>query len=149
MAIENIVPLISSGVSGPLGVLHLPRLWLKSSLEAKGKLAPGYPGCGKGYDQMVLSALNLDRQKTLDYIKSNKPTYMQFENWVKQQPGVKLDKATIDKINGDIRGYNHDDATRKGIFDASGLNDQSCNYRGAIDLNNLDDWNEFHAAVLK
>lgn len=146
---NTIVPCISSGVSGPLGVLHLPRLWMKVSLESRGKLAPGYPGIGKGYDQMVLNALNLDGQKVKDYIKNNKPTYTQFESWIKQQPGVKLDKATIDKINGDIRGYNHDDATRKGIFDASGLNDQSCNYRGAIELNNLDDWNEFHAAELK
>ncbi len=146
---DTIVPLISSGVSGPLGVLHLPRLWLKSSLEAQGKLAAGYPGCGKGYDAMVLAALNLDRQKVLDYIKASKPTYIQFENWIKQQPGVKLDKASIDKINSDIRGYNHDDGTRKGIFDASGLNDSSCSYRGAIELNNLDDWNELHAAVLK
>jgi hypothetical protein len=146
---DTIVPLISSGVSGPLGVLHLPRLWLKASLEARGKLAAGYPGAGKGYDQMVLDALGLDRQKTLDYIKTSRPTYTQFENWVKQQPGAKVDKASIEKINGAIRGYNHDDATRKGIFDACGYNDQNCSYRGAIDLNNLDDWNEFHSAVLK
>jgi hypothetical protein len=146
---DTIVPLISSGVAGPLGVLHLPRLWLKASLEARGKLAPGYPGAGKGYDQMVLDALGLDRQKTLDYIKTSRPTYSQFENWVKQQPGAKVDKASIDKINAAIRGYNHDDATRKGIFDACGYNDQNCSYRGAIDLNNLDDWNEFHSAVLK
>ena len=74
------VPLISSGTAGPLGVLHLPRLWLKSSLEARGKLAPGYPGCGKGFDQMVLDGLGLDRQKTLDFIKNNRPSYTQFEN---------------------------------------------------------------------
>jgi hypothetical protein len=146
---DTIVPLISSGVAGPLGVLHLPRLWLKASLDARGKLAAGYPAAGSGYDQMVLTALNLDRQKTLDYIKSSRPTYSQFENWVKQQPGVKLDKGSVDKINGDIRGYNHDDATRKCIFDATGYNDQSCAFRGAIELNNLEDWNEFHSAVLK
>ena len=56
---NTIVPLISSGVAGPLGVLHLPRLWLKTSLEARGKLAAGYPGCGKGFDQMVLDGLGL------------------------------------------------------------------------------------------
>lgn len=143
------VPLISSGVAGPLGVLHLPRLWLKSSLEARGKLAPGYPGCGKGYDQMVLDALGLDRQKTLDYIKNNRPTYIQFESWVKQQPGVKLDKGTVDKLNGAIRGYIHDDATRKGILSASGLQDDATAFRDAVNLNNLDDWNEFHSAALK
>src|SRR5687768_13987497 len=113
---NNIVPLISSGVAGPLGVVHLPRLWLKASLEAKGKLAPGYPGCGKGYDQMVLDGLGLDRQKTLDYIKTNRPSYTQFESWVKQQPGVKLDKSNIDNLNKSIHGYNHDDATRKSIL---------------------------------
>ena len=48
------VPTISSGVAGPLGVLHLPRLWMKVSLEAAGKLADGYPGIGAGYDSMVV-----------------------------------------------------------------------------------------------
>ena len=146
---ETYVPLISSGVAGPLGVLHLPRLWLKASLEARGKLAAGYPGCGKGYDQMVLSALGLDRQQTLDYIKNNRPTYIQFENWVKQQPGVKLDPATVEKLNSDIRGYNHDDDTRKGIVSAAGLEDDAKAPKDAVNLNNLDDWTEFHAAVLK
>ena len=47
---DKIVPLISSGTKGPLGVLHLPRLWQKVSLEAAGKIADGYPGIGGGYD---------------------------------------------------------------------------------------------------
>ena len=59
-AMNKIVPMISSGVAGPLGVLHLPRLWQKASLEAAGKLHPDYPGCGKGYDQMVLDGLGLN-----------------------------------------------------------------------------------------
>src|SRR3954468_20160578 len=146
---ETYVPLISSGVAGPLGVIHLPRLWLKSSLEARGKLAAGYPGCGKGYDQMVLDGLGLDRQKTMDYIKTNRPSYIQFENWVKQQPGVKLDKANVEKLNSPIRGYIHDDATRKSILGASGLQDDANAFRDAVNLNNRDDWNEFHAAALK
>ena len=146
---ETYVPLISSGTAGPLGVIHLPRLWLKASLEARGKLAPGYPGCGKGYDQMVLDGLGLDRQKTLDFIKTNRPSYIQFENWVKQQPGVKLDKGNIDQLNGAIRGYIHDDATRQGVLAAAGLPDDANAFRDAVNLNNLDDWTEFHNAVLK
>ena len=51
------VPTISSGVAGPLGVLHLPRLWVKVSLEARGKLAAGYPGIGAGYDMMVINEI--------------------------------------------------------------------------------------------
>ena len=53
---SKFVPLTSSGIAGPLGVLHLPRLWLKVSLEARGKLADGYPAVGKGFDQVVIDA---------------------------------------------------------------------------------------------
>ncbi|MEK7677899.1 MAG: DUF5069 domain-containing protein [Verrucomicrobiota bacterium] len=146
---NTIVPLISSGVAGPLGVLHLPRFWLKASLEARSKLAAGYPGCGKGYDQMVLDGLGLDRQKTLDYIKNSRPTYPQLEAWIKQQPGVKLDQASVDSLNAAIRGYDHDDDTRRSILSANGLPDDAKAPRDAVNLNNLDDWKEFHDAELK
>ena len=106
------VPLISSGVAGPLGVLHLPRLWLKVSLEARGKLAPGYPGIGKGYDMMTCNALGLNPDALKIFIAESKPTYPQFEAWVKKQSGVKLDKATLYRHNQSIRGYCHEDATR-------------------------------------
>src|ERR1041384_1223962 len=101
---DTYVPLISSGTAGPLGVLHLPRLWQKLSLEAVGKLAPGYPGCGKGYDAMTIAALGLKEDAVKSYVASNKPTYPQFESWVKSQPGVKLDKATLYKHNQSILG---------------------------------------------
>ncbi len=143
------VPLISSGVAGPLGVLHLPRLWLKASLEARSLIAAGYPGCGKGYDQMVLDGLGLNRDAFLAFIKNSKPTYPQLEAWIRQQPGVKLDTASVEKLNGAIRGYIHTSDVRQGIFAANGLNDNACAFRDAVNLNNLDDWKEFHEAVLK
>lgn len=127
----------------------MPRFWLKASLEATGKIAAGYPGCGKGFDQMLLDGLGLDRQKTLDYIKVERPTYPKFEAWVKSQPGVRLTKAAVQKLNLAIQGYIHDDATRKSVLDANGLADDGSVFPDAINLNNLDDWNEFHAAVLK
>ena len=145
---SNHIPMISSGVAGPLGVIHLPRLWQKASLEAQGKLHPDYPGIGKGYDSMVLAALGLNEDAVRAFIKSSKPSYTQFEAWIKTQPGVKLDQASIDKNNADIRGYNHDDATRAGIFALCGLSDATCAARGAVELNNLDDWATFHKEVL-
>lgn len=141
------VPLISSGTAGPLGVLHLPRFWQKASLEARGKLDSRYPGCGKGYDQMTLDALGLNRDATLKYIKDSKPTYPQFEAWIKKQPGAKLDKASIEKHNAAVRGYNHDDETRKGILKNNALTDDG-SVKDAIRLNDLDSWQEFHADVL-
>ena len=142
------VPLISSGVAGPLGALHLPRLWLKVSLEAVGKLAPGYPGIGAGYDSMTVAALGLDADAVKSFIAANKPTYTQFEAWVRQN-GKKLTKADIQRHNLAILGYCHGDDVRKGILTAAGLPDDGSVLPGAIDLNNIDDWQEFHAAVLK
>jgi hypothetical protein len=136
-------------VAGPLGVLHLPRLWLKASLEARGRIAAGYPGCGKGYDQMVLDGLGIDRDAFLAFIQNAKPAYPQLETWIKQQPGVKLDAASIDKLNAAIRGYIHTGDVRQGIFAANGLTDSTCAFRDAVNLNNLDDWKEFHEAALK
>src|SRR3977135_2085759 len=81
---DTYVPLISSGIAGPLGVLHLPRLWQKVSLEATGKLASGYPGIGRGFGAMTWGARGLDEQAVKDYIKQSKPTYPQFEAWVKK-----------------------------------------------------------------
>src|SRR6266700_292614 len=123
---DTYVPLISSGVAGPLGVVHLPRLWQKVSLEEGGKLAPGYPGVGKGFDAMTLAALGLDEQAVRDYIKQNKPTYPEFEAWVKKN-AKSLNRDAVEKHNALVRGYNADDATRQGILRAY----------------------EFHQAVLK
>ncbi len=139
------VPLISSGTAGPLGVLHLPRLWLKLSLEAAGKLASGYDGCGKGYDAMTLGALGLDEDATKSYIKSSKPSYPQFEAWVKAN-GKTVTADAIAKHNAAVTGYNHDPETQKSILSANGLSDGP---KDAVNLNNLDDWYEFHQSVLK
>ncbi len=146
---DTYVPLISSGVAGPLGVLHLPRLWQKASLEARGKLAAGYPGIGQGYDMMVINALGLNADAVRAFITESKPTYPQFEAWIKGQPGVKLTKAAIHKLNVSIIGYIHADETRKNILAANGLNDDGSVLPDAVNLNNLDDWFEFHQAVLK
>ncbi len=146
---DKTVPLISSGVAGPLGVIHLPRLWLKVSLEARGKLADGYPGIGQGYDMMVIKALGLDPEAVRKFITDKRPSYPQFEAWVQAQPGVKLDKASIHKLNVSIAGYIHDDETRLAILAGCGLPDDGCVLPDAIDLNNLDDWQTFYEAELK
>ena len=145
---SNIVPMVSSGVAGPLGVLHLPRLWQKASLEAAGKLHSDYPGCGKGYDQMVLDGLGLDREEFLAYIKNSKPTYIQLESWILAKKGGTLDAAAVKKLNDAIKGYLHDDGTRKGILDAAGRPDDG-SIKDAVNLNNLDDWQTFYNAELK
>ena len=142
---SNIVPLISSGTKGPLGVLHLPRLWQKVYLEAAGKIADGYPGIGAGYDSMVIDGLGLDKEAVKSYITNEKPTYTQFEAGIQAQDGATLDDASIGALNDSITGYNHDADTKAGILSATGLSEGPDD---AINLNNLDDWQEFHAAEI-
>jgi len=98
---SKIVPTISSGVAGPLGVLHLPRFWQKMSLGAVGKLHDEYPACGAGYDQMTLDALGLDREATLNYVNPSKPSYFEFEAWVKENMNPNSD---IEAHNAAVTG---------------------------------------------
>ena len=145
---DTYVPMISSGTAGPLGVLHLPRLWQKVSLESQGKLAAGYPGIGRGFDAMTCAAVGLEEEAVQDYIKQEKPTYPQFEAWVKQN-AKSLNKEAVEQHNTAVRGYNHDDETRQNILGCCGLPDDASGPKDAVNLNNLDDWYEFHQAVLK
>jgi hypothetical protein len=128
--------------------LHLPRLWLKVSLDARGKLAAGYPAVGRGFDQMVIDGLNLKRDAVVSFISEKRPTYPQFEQWVREQPGATLDKASIEKLNT-ITGYIHDDETRRSVLGAANIPDDNKAPHEAVNLNNLDDWTEFYNAELK
>lgn len=144
---ETMVPLMSSDVAGPLGVVHLPRLWLKVLLSAKGKLPAGYDECGKGFDQMVLDGLGLDREKTIAYLKTNLPSYPQFEQWIRDQKGGRLDPNQAQKLNAAIRGYISDDSTRQEILSSVGLPDDG-SIKDAVTLNKLEDLAEFHRGLL-
>lgn len=144
---SNIIPMISSGTAGPLGVLHLPRLWLKASLGAAGKLHPDYPALAPGYDQMVLGALGISVDAFAAFIAAEKPTYPRCEAWILEQCGGSLDPKVVADLNASIAGYHHKDEVRKSILDANGLPDDG-SILDAINLNNLDDWLSFHKEVL-
>ena len=144
---SQIIPLISSGTAGPLGVLHLPRLWLKASLGAAGKLHPDYPAIGKGYDQMVLDGLKINNAEFEAFIADEKPTYPQLETWVLKKSGGSLDAKAVKALNDSIIGYHHSDDVRKDILGANGIPDDG-SLPDAINLNNLDDWLSFHKQTI-
>ncbi len=146
MATEtNIVPLVSSGTAGPLGAIHVPRLWLKLSLASIGALPDGYDECGAGFDAMTLSALGLDRKKTIDFVRQRKPRYMEFEEWI--VANGKTDKATIERHNAAIRAYNHGDQLAKSMRESSNIGDASV--RDAVTLNTVEDLDEIYTQSLR
>jgi hypothetical protein len=142
---SKVVPSVSSGTAGPLGAVHLPRMWLKISLASVDALPEGYDECGAGFDAMTLSALGLDRQKTIDFIRRNSPTYMEFEEWVIENG--KTDHESIDRHNAAIRGYNHSDDHAQKMRDASKIKKSSV--KDAVSLNTIEDLDEIHKQHIK
>lgn len=143
----RIVPLISSDSAGPLGAIHLPRLWAKLLLSASGLLPDGYDECGPGFDQMTLTAMQLDRNKTIEYVRAHKPTYMQFERWVIEQNGGNIDPERVRKHNEAIRAYKHNDQLAAEMRKSCGLLDESI--ADAVTLNKLEDLDELHRQLTK
>ena len=139
------IPLISSGSAGPLGAIHLPRLWQKLLLDSKSLLNEDWDMCGSGFDQMTLDGLGLERDKTIAFVKQNSPTYPQFEAWVRKN-GTKLSASDIEKHNAAVRGYEHGDSTRAAILGANGIKDEG-KVRDAVRLNELEDWLAFHESI--
>jgi hypothetical protein len=136
----KVVPLISSDTAGPLGAIHLPRLWTKLTLSNAGMLADGYDECGSGFDQMTIQNLGLQREKVIEYVKNNRPSYMQFEEWVVEQNGGTVPREKIDKHNAAIRGYNHSDDLGGNMRRTSGIKD--ANVKDAVRLNTIEDLDE-------
>jgi hypothetical protein len=139
---QTMIPLVSSGTKGPLGAAHLPRLWLKLTLAARGELPEDYDQCGKGFDQMTLTALGLDRQRTIEYVERNHPSYIEFERWVLEQNGGHIDEDRIRKHNDAIANYNHSPEVAQSMRSACGIDAGHIN--DAVTLNTMDDLDAFH-----
>src|ERR1700735_4828787 len=80
---ESIVPLAGPMVKGPLGVAHLPRLWLKAVLASANALPDGYRTGYDGTDKIALDGVGLDPQATFAYLETQ-PAYMAFEVWLRE-----------------------------------------------------------------
>lgn len=138
---QKVVPLLSSSVAGPLGAIHLPRLWSKLTLYHAGVLADGYDFAGAGFDQMTIDALGLKRDDVIKFVKDKHPTYLQFEQYVLDQNGGSLSKDKIEAHNAAIRSYNHSDELAASMQKASGA---QAHIKDAVTLNTLEDMDELH-----
>jgi hypothetical protein len=143
--VEEIVPLISSSVAGPLGVLHLPRLWLKILLHACGRLPEGYRHGNGGHDETTCRNIGIEPETLVRYIETEKPDYLQFEAWLREH-ATKLDSTSVAAHNlyiltADMRPELA--AERRARFDIPEP------FANAIRLNDLDDWAGLHELVTR
>jgi len=143
---EPIIPLISSGTEGPLGLKHLPRLWLKTLLSTCGRLPEGYKDIRPGFDFMVLEGLGVDPDAAREFIVSEKPGYLAFEEWIQAQPGADASAVNIARINQMIIERKKGDDSRAQMLEENNL-PADTPIDDSIMLNNLDDWRAVHAQL--
>lgn len=98
-----LVPLISSGCAGPLGLLHLPRFWWTTSLRAAGRLPENDDTADALWSDRLCAAVGLDRAGFFAFIEAKSPDYLTLENWVRTN-AAKLSTDTIATVNASIGG---------------------------------------------
>jgi hypothetical protein len=141
---NKLVPVISTSVAGPLGILHLPRLWLKILLYSEGRLPEGYRHGEGGFDERFCTHFGIDREAFVRFIETEKPDYLETEGWVTAH-AKNLDPATIAAFNEAVLAANMRDEMAAERRASLGLTDAS--FKNAVALNNLDDWAGMHASV--
>jgi hypothetical protein len=138
-------PLISSSVMGPLGVTHLPRLWLKILLYACDRLPEGYRRGNGGFDEVLFTNLGIDGDAFVNYIVTQKPDYQALEAWVRAH-ATKLTAEAIAAHNAQILGAPMLEERAVARRAELGISDTS--FTNAVKLNDLDDWSGAHARLV-
>jgi len=144
--VTEIVPLISSSVVGPLGIAHLPRTWQKILLHAAGRLPEGYRHGNGGFDAWMCDELGIDNAAFVAYIELEWPTYLQTEAWVVAH-ATALTPRTVALWNRQVAGARLPEAManeRRARFNLT----EDDGVLG-VGLNDLDDWEAFHAALAR
>lgn len=146
---NKFVPLISSRLTGPLGIAHLPRLWQKMLLAAKGRLNDDYKSGIGGLDGWLLDTLGLEYEATATFFSEASPTYLDFEAWIKEHaPAEKLTSEAIHTFNQEVLAFHKPEPERTEMLKRAGLPTDDTIWC-AVDLNDQDDWVGFHQEIVK
>jgi hypothetical protein len=142
---DQIVPLISSSVAGPLGAMHLPRVWLKILLHAEGRLPDGYRHGIGGFDELVCTNLGIDRDAFVAFIEQKKPTYLELEAWVRENAS-NVNAESIAAHNRAILARELPEEKRAERYAGIGATDRSIT--NGVALNDLDDWTAVYRQIV-
>jgi hypothetical protein len=142
---EIIVPAISSLASGPLGLLHLPRLWGKAIIKAGATLPEGFHSGSGPLDVQLAEAIGMDLAASVRYVNAEIPPYLVYEQWVRDN-ATTLDAATITAWNERMRTRDKPPAMAAEERAMLGLTDDTL--AGSAILNDLIDWHLWHAEIV-
>jgi hypothetical protein len=146
-SIQPIIPAVSMQGRGPLGLMHLPRLWMKATLNACGALYDGWrSGRVSGFDVWFTGAVGLDLDATIAFIHAERPTYPVFERWALAQ-AARISPAEVVEHNAVIWQREKPEAAAVEERALLGIDDP--NYRPSIELNDLVDWYTLREIVVR
>lgn len=98
---QPVVLIVGPDIDGPLGIVHLPRLWAIAILSNAGLLADGVADDPHGYSSLVTHGLRIEPRAFKRFLETM-PTYVQCETWVREH-SRRLDPATIARVNDTVR----------------------------------------------
>jgi hypothetical protein len=141
---EQIEPLISSSVAGPIGIAHLPRLWLKILLHGAGLLPEGYRAGEGGFDSSLYEQFGIESAAFIAFVKDERPDYLALEAWVMSH-AKDLRPTTVANWNTYVRSANLGPERAAEWRKRFGIADEE--FAHGTTLNDLDDWAGFHARL--
>ena len=146
---EKHIPLISTRTIGPLGLVHLPRVWLKLRLAAQDMLNENYRAGEGGFDGVLLNSLGIEPSAVVAFIKASQPSYLHFEDCVKKNADPEsITPDAIAACNERILTFPKPEPMRTESLEFVGLSQSDKEWLGT-DLNDLDDWHGIHLALLE
>lgn len=143
-SLEPVIPAISSLATGPLGLLHLPRLWGKAVIKAIGALPEGYHSGSGPIDVQLAETIGMDLAASVSYTNAEIPPYLTYEQWVREH-ATKLDAATMKAWNDRMRTREKPIPLAAEERTILGITDES-ERRGVL-LNDLIDWHLWHEQI--
>jgi Domain of unknown function (DUF5069) len=144
--VAAMIPAITSLAEGPLGVLHLPRLWGKAIIKTLGALPEGYHSGNGPLDDQLADTVGMDLAASVSYTNAELPSYLAYERWVREH-ATKLDAETIAAWNTRMRTREKPAPLAAEERKILGITDES-ERRGVL-LNDLIDWHLWHEGITK
>ncbi len=144
--VAPMIPAITSLAEGPLGVLHLPRLWGKAMIKTLGALPEGYHSGSGPLDEQLADTIGMDLAASVKYTNAELPPYLIYEQWVREH-ATKLDADTLAAWNTRMRTREKPAPLAAEERKTLGITDES-ERRGVL-LNDLIDWHLWHEEITK
>jgi hypothetical protein len=141
---EKLAPLIGPTVAGPLGVLHLPRMWLKGVLSAASLLMPEYYDDYKGFNKRVCDGLGLEPNAWFAFL-TTMPTYPEAEDYVRAH-ATATDEHAIAALTAEVLAVERPAEAAAAVRARVGLTDSTVGTSAR--LIDVDDWFTMYEQLL-